>query len=105
MKTPRPKLTQVLPPEATFQIVEFDEHAKPFWEVVTRDAMSDDAIYWNCTRGNWQEQDLVKAGARECQDGRGVIAVRRFEHGLPISFSVYAAQYAWGQWQIRKITA
>ena len=102
MKPKTPKLHWVLP-GAPFEVV--DPSRGSYWEGVIADGQSDDTPHFECRRGTWTEEEIVKAGARECQESRGVVLVRRFEKGLPVSCNKYAVQYAWGKWFLNRMDA
>ena len=90
-------------PGPSFEVVE--DNGRSYWEVVILDNMSDDNVHFE-TKGlkGWTPEDIAIAGGRECQEGNGVVSVRKFDKGLPIFFKIYRVQYAWNRWNVQAVS-
>jgi hypothetical protein len=104
------KIVHVLP-DSAFEIVA-PQPGLTFYELTTLDGMSSDHNHWRWSPGaqrvlRTQLRDVVIAGAKECQEGRGVVAVRLIKDGIPVAFGVFDVQprpFAPG-WFIQRRTA
>ena len=96
-------LKQVMP-SPMFQVVERAVGANK-WAVSIRDDQSDDSVHFEASKRYHKAplEDVVKAGGRECANGTGIVAVTRYDDGIPTLCVVYAVMYAFGRWQLRRL--